>query len=441
VVPVTASASASPLTFCSSDNGGVFGTVTSGNSNSYNYQWYNGNAVKATTDFLGKQNNTLPAGDYTLVAVDQADAFCASPAQTVNIENLQIFPVVTATEIEPLTLCDPARPDGVASASVSGDVINYVFDWFRGATPTGAPVFTGSEISNLEAMDYSVVATNFVTGCTGVSQVTINQGILPVPAPEVRVISHVTSCLDANGSLDASVDGNTSDYIFHWYNTNPGPAPDTASADFEGEIYTSLAAGTYYVSATSRITGCISGPASNTILDAPVYPDFDFMVEPATCEGNDGFLAIFMLNDVDISTVLWDMNGTQVAGPNLQDIPAGTYSVTVTSALGCEKTKQMEVSTEIRPFNGVSRNGDGKNDIFHINCIEEFPTNVVKIFNRAGTLVYEAEGYDNIDIYFDGKSNKGISLMGSNLPDGTYFYVIDKRNGTKPLAGYLEIVN
>ena len=89
----------------------------------------------------------------------------------------------------------------------------------------------------------------------------------------------------------------------------------------------------------------------------------------------------------------------------------------------------------------MSRNGDGQNDIFHIDCIDLFPSNFVKIFNRAGTLVYEAEGYNNIDIYFDGKSNKGISLIGSNLPDGTYFYVIDKRDGSKPVAGYLEIVN
>jgi hypothetical protein len=65
----------------------------------------------------------------------------------------------------------------------------------------------------------------------------------------------------------------------------------------------------------------------------------------------------------------------------------------------------------------------------------------VKIFNRAGTLVYEAEGYDNVETYFDGQSNKGISLMGTNLPDGTYFFIIDKRNGTKPIAGYLEVVN
>ena len=441
IVPIAISASASSLTFCSSDNGGVFATVTSGNSNNYTYQWYIGNAVKATTDFTGKQNSNLPAGDYTIVAVDQSDVFCASVPQTVTLENAQILPAITATAIEPLTMCDPARPDGVASATVNGDIINYTFDWYQGDPTSGAPIFRGSEINNLQAITYSVIATNIVTGCSDVTQVTIDQSILPVPAPQVSVLSHVTSCIESNGALEASVDGNTRDYIFHWYDTNPGAAPDTASADFRGEIYSSLEVGTYYVSATSRMTGCISGPANNTIMNAPVYPDFDFKVEPASCEANDGFLAIYMRNNVDISSVVWDVNGTQVAGPNLQGIPAGTYSVTVTSSLGCLTTKQMEVATEIRPFNGVSRNGDGKNDIFHINCIDSFPTNLVKIFNRAGTLVYEAGGYDNIDIYFDGKSNKGISLMGSNLPDGTYFYIIDKGNGSKPVAGYLEIVN
>jgi hypothetical protein len=55
-------------------------------------------------------------------------------------------------------------------------------------------------------------------------------------------------------------------------------------------------------------------------------------------------------------------------------------------------------------------------------------------------MVYEGDGYNNVDIYFDGKSNRGVSPMGVLLPDGTYFYVIDKRDGSKPLAGYLEIV-
>ncbi|MEO5603584.1 MAG: gliding motility-associated C-terminal domain-containing protein [Cyclobacteriaceae bacterium] len=445
IVLVTISASASPLTFCSSDNGGVFATVNSGSSNNYNYQWYVGSVVKATIDFNGKQNTTLPTGNYTVVSIDQADAFCTSTPETVTIENLQVIPNVTAIALEPLTMCDPAKPDGVASAAVNGDVINYSFEWYHGNTPSGVPIFTGSEINNLQATTYSVVATNLVTGCSDVAQVTVNQNILAVPPPQVTVLSHQTSCINGapNGALETSVDGNTQDFIFHWYSTNPGPAPDTSSAVFQGEIYSSLAVGTYYVSATSRVTGCTSGPGNNIILDAPVYPDFNFKVEPATCEGSDGFLAIYMLNNVDITNVIWENSGgTQIAvGPNLSEIPAGNYKVTVVSSLGCETSKEIEVGTDIRPFNGISRNSDGANDIFHINCIDEFPTNLVKIFNRAGTLVYEAAGYDNIDIYFDGKSNKGISLMGTNLPDGTYFYIIDKGNGAKPVGGYLEIVN
>jgi gliding motility-associated-like protein len=441
VVPIELAASATPVTFCSADNGSVFATVSSGGSNNYEYRWSAGNTPNTVPDFTGKQTGGLSAGNYTVVAVDLADPFCATPARTVFIENAQVFPNVTAEAVEPVTICDPARPDGVAAASVAGNITRYRFEWYSSAPPAGAPMFTGSEISNLQSTTYSVIATDLVTGCSDSTQATIGQNILPIPAPQVDVLSHVTSCVEANGALAASVNGNTSDYIFHWYENNPGQAPDTTDASARGEIYSALAAATYYASATSRITGCISAPASNVIMDAPVYPDFNFKVEPATCAGDDGYVAIFMLNDVDISSVTWNDGSLPVTGPTLQGIPAGTYSVTVTSALGCEQTRDLQVPTEIRPFNGISRNGDGQNDIFHIDCIDQFPTNLVKIFNRAGTLVYEAEGYDNIDIYFDGKANKGISLLGSNLPDGTYFYVIDKRNGSKPLAGYLEIVN
>lgn len=438
VEPVTISASSSPLTFCKSNNGTIFATVTNDFSLDYEYAWYVGNAPKAVADYSGKKVTDLPVGEYTIVATDLQDSFCASIPVTVTIIDARTFPVLTATAVSPLTICDPARPDGSAAASVNGDIVNFTFDWYKGA-PVGTPVYSGAEVSQLEATTYSVIGSHIVTGCSDTAQVTILQNFKPVSIPQVVVQSDVTSCVTDNGILSASVGGNTGDYIFHWYDRHPGTPTDTATAVLKGTVYPDLKEGTYFVSATSRHTGCISAPATGIIKNAQVYPDFAFQIKPASCEGADGFISIFMLNQADIESIIWD--GSLVRGPNLQNIPAGTYSVTVTSAMGCVTTREAELVTEVRPFNGISRNGDGQNEIFHINCIGDFPNNTVRIYNRAGTLVYEAQGYNNIDIYFDGRANKGINIMGNNLPDGTYFFMIDKGNGTKPVAGFLEIVN
>jgi hypothetical protein len=41
---------------------------------------------------------------------------------------------------------------------------------------------------------------------------------------------------------------------------------------------------------------------------------------------------------------------------------------------------------------------------------------------------------------FNGKSNQGGTLGDDYLPSGTYFYVIDYKNGEKPVSGYIEFV-
>jgi large repetitive protein len=182
---------------------------------------------------------------------------------------------------------------------------------------------------------------------------------------------------------------------------------------------------------------------SEEIKEELAYPDFNFKIEPATCDQPDGFLTLFMTTtDLNIASIEWIApDGSTISGSNVMNAPAGIYSVKVTTDLGCETPKTIELLTEIKPYNGISVNGDNQNPIFQIDCIQNFPDNVVQIFNRAGTLVYEANGYDNQMTVFDGKSNKGISIMGTQLPGGTYYYVIDKRDGSKALAGYLEIVN
>ena len=101
----------------------------------------------------------------------------------------------------------------------------------------------------------------------------------------------------------------------------------------------------------------------------------------------------------------------------------------------------MPILVDLLEVDGVSKKLDNKNDKFIIDCIEDFPENRVEIFNRAGTKVFSMDGYDNSAKYFDGRSNEGISIMGTNLPAGTYFYVIDKRNGSGKFVGYLEVVD
>jgi hypothetical protein len=437
---VTMTASTSPLTFCVNPDGSMYATVTSGSPNDYDYKWYIGAAVKPSADYTGKLvENIQPAifpNTFLVVATDQADAFCEVSA-SVSIDDMRVYPVVTATAVNPRTNCDVVKADGIVSASVDGNVIDYTFDWY-GETITPPPFATGSQISDLRDSTYTVIASDLVSGCSDTTQVILEFVPVGVEQPSIEVISHVTSCVDNNGILSASVNGNTSDYIFEWYIGNAVKA----SPDFVGSYYDSLAVGIYTVRATSLITGCVSDPVSEEILSKPVLPEFEFAIIPASCDEENGQIMLTITNDVDIDEIIWEsVNGTIMGDPVLDGIPAGLYKVTVRTQLGCEASKEVEVKTDIHPYNGISRNGDGKNDIFFINCIQNFPDNIVKVFNRAGTLVYEHEGYNNIDIFFDGKSNKGISVMGTNLPDGTYFYIIDKRDGSKPLAGYLEIVN
>lgn len=82
-------------------------------------------------------------------------------------------------------------------------------------------------------------------------------------------------------------------------------------------------------------------------------------------------------------------------------------------------------------YNALSPNGDGVNDVFQIDGIEDFPNNKVQIFNRWGNMVYEMPGYKN---EWNGNWGRDNSL----LPDGTYFYLFDTGEG-KTYSGFLEI--
>ncbi|WP_268223685.1 Ig-like domain-containing protein, partial [Sinomicrobium oceani] len=87
-------------------------------------------------------------------------------------------------------------------------------------------------------------------------------------------------------------------------------------------------------------------------------------------------------------------------------------------------------------YNEFSPNGDGFNDTFVIDGIQLYPNNVLKVYNRYGSLVFQTSNYNND---WDGVANKSGAIMSKDrLPVGTYFYVLDTGTGIKK-SGWLYI--
>ena len=431
------SANATDVTNCVNPDGTLFATVTSGNSNNYDYFWYIGSSVTSTPDYTGKNVTGLDMGDYTIVAVDQADPSCTSVPITLTIGDGRMYPELELVPVNPVTNCDASRPNGAAIATANGTDIGFTFDWFVGTGISGSPFYTGSQANGLSAITYTVLATDITTGCTTIEQITIDENFDEMPLPDPEVISHQTSCTTGNGEMAVSVDGNTVDYIFTWYSGQDTSGP----AVYTGDLFTGPDPGFYTVTATDIGSGCVSEGVTIELLEELIYPEFDFVVKNADCGENNGSIKLDLTSQVILQSIEWNTPNGAVFGPNLIGYPAGEYEVTVTTDLGCTTTKSVAILPNITPYNGISFNGDGQNDFFVVSCLELYPNNKVKIFNRAGTLVFETDGYNNLDNIFDGTANKGISVLGSKLPSGTYFYVIDKMDNSEAVSGYLELLN
>ncbi|WNM19502.1 choice-of-anchor J domain-containing protein [Flavobacterium capsici] len=96
----------------------------------------------------------------------------------------------------------------------------------------------------------------------------------------------------------------------------------------------------------------------------------------------------------------------------------GDYTVTVTSN-GCDNSTTVTVdSISCVIQKGISVNGDGLNDCFDLTG---FDVKSLQIFNRYGMKVYSKGNYTQ---QWCGQADNG-----DELPDGTYYYVINRNNG------------
>ena len=87
--------------------------------------------------------------------------------------------------------------------------------------------------------------------------------------------------------------------------------------------------------------------------------------------------------------------------------------------------------------NAFSPDGDGVNDRWEIQGLQDGRAYKLSVFNRWETKVYETTDYQND---WTGTSNVP-SFIGrdNNLPDGTYFYRLTWTDGTPPMTGFIYI--
>jgi gliding motility-associated-like protein len=63
--------------------------------------------------------------------------------------------------------------------------------------------------------------------------------------------------------------------------------------------------------------------------------------------------------------------------------------------------------------------------------LESYPGNLVEVYNRYGQVIFSSRGYG---VPWDG------TFKGKQVPSGTYYYIIDPKNGRLPIKGFVDVV-
>jgi gliding motility-associated-like protein len=289
------------------------GTATAGQTGGtppYNYLWQPGNITTATI------SNLCP-GSYTLTVTDANS--CTGTTTVVITQPQPIAPNVTSVNVNCNTLCN-----GSASSNPSGGNAPYTYLWQPGGQTT-------SSISNLCAGTYTLTVTD-AQGCTRNQTVTITQ-------PNPLTISVNTTQLLCNSNCNATaavtVSGGTPGYTYLW-----APGGQTTPT------VNNLCAGTYTVTVTDA-NNCIANNIVN-IVQPPPY-QLSTTVNNVLCFGQcNGSAAVNVSGATGPYTYLWAPGGQTTAA--VTGLCAGSYSVTVTDANGCDTTITLNVS-QPQPIN------------------------------------------------------------------------------------------
>ncbi|MBK7869893.1 MAG: gliding motility-associated C-terminal domain-containing protein [Saprospiraceae bacterium] len=384
---------------CPQDADGKVKLNISGGAMPYTYSWRNANGeVVSTADSLV---NVAP-GVYTARVTEQSGNVLVRQFTIGSTSNLTAN-VEVISDYNGFDVSCPNAADGIIEATgISGNG-SYTFQWKRGTTVLSntSPVLNGASVGA-----YEVIVTDGI-GCT------VSKQIVVMPPDTIEISANIrdVSCPGSkDGEIIVSALGGAvgKPYSFAWGNAATGPR------------ISFLAPGTYTVTATDA-NNCTVTNAFTLAEPKPVQVNVETQ---AASDGCNGSATAIVEGGTAPYTFQWNSFPNQNK-QTITDLCPGTYFVNVTDSRGCssqmtralvddDRYPCIETSVIMTPN---SDGGDGLNDIFRINCIENFPDNHLEIYNRSGQLVFETDNYDN--------TWRGTKQSGDLLPGGPYYYVIE----------------
>ena len=200
--------------------------------------------------------------------------------------------------------------------------------------------------------------------------------------------------------------------------------------------YTYSTVGTYNVSHyIVNSFNCKSSTATTTVSINP-YPIADAGPDKLMLEGGQTQLTPLNNNTMPV-TFRWRpatyLSDSTVQSPIARPPDDIYYTYVITTDKGCSAQDVVFVKVLKAPIvpNIFSPNGDGVHDTWVLPYLDSYPGCTVEVVNRYGQSVFRSVGYTTP---WDGTVN------GKPVPVGTYYFVIDPKNGRKRLAGYVDII-
>ena len=284
---------------CPGGTDGIIAAEPDGGAPQYTYLWSNGLTDQIITG--------LNAGTYTVTVTDQLGATATATGTVTE-------PVAFSLLLEANYETCAGSNDAKASVQTTGGTFPYSYLWSDGQTDF---IATG-----LSAGTYTVTVTD-AAGCTTTGSVLVELS----PEGVWIMLSSTPACGGgSNGTAYVGAMTGTAPYSYVWNNGDMTNNP------------TGLSAGTYTVTVTDA-NGC-SAVDSVAVGTGPGFT-LNLNANFETCTGsNDAQASVEVVGGTFPYTYQWS-NGQDTFF--LTGLSAGTYTVTVTDAVGCTAVDSIEV--------------------------------------------------------------------------------------------------